>query len=81
MVVCNYKGKQMEDNVLKELLSKQGQVIATLALRITTLEQILLEKNIVTSDEIAEKAINLSKEFTLQTQEAFRKITEELKKK
>jgi hypothetical protein len=70
----------MDERVLQELFAKQGQAIATLALRITTIEQILLEKGIITETEVTQKAIRLSKEFTLQTQEALRRVAEESKR-
>lgn len=70
----------MDEKVLQELFAKQGQAIATLALRLTTIEQILLEKGIITETEVTQTAIRLSKEFTLQTQEALRRITEESKR-
>lgn len=70
----------MDERILQELFAKQGQAIATLALRITTIEQILLEKGIITETEVTQKAIRLSKEFTLQTQEALRRVAEESKR-
>lgn len=70
----------MDEKVLQELFARQGQTIATLALRITTIEQILLEKGFITEDEITQKAIQLSKEFAEQTQEALRRISEESKR-
>lgn len=70
----------MDEKALQELFSKQGQAIATLALRLTTIEQILLGKGIITETEVTQTAIRLSKEFTLQTQEALRRITEESKR-
>jgi hypothetical protein len=70
----------MDERILQELFAKQGQAIATLALRITTIEQILLEKGIITEAEVTQKAIRLSKEFTLQTQEALRRVAEESKR-
>ena len=69
----------MDDKVLYELFAKQGQTIATLALRITAIEQLLLEKEIITESEITQKSVQLSKEFTLQAQEALRKAAEESK--
>lgn len=63
----------MNDEMIKELFARQGQVIATLALRITTLERLLLEKNIITEDEAVKKTTELSEEFTKQTQEALQK--------
>ncbi len=70
----------MDEKVLQEIFAKQGQAIATLALRITTIEQILLEKGIINEAEVTQKAIRLSKEFTLQTQEALRRVAEESKR-
>jgi hypothetical protein len=66
----------MDEKALQELFAKQGQAIATLALRLTTIEQILLGKGIITETEVTQTAIRLSKEFTLQAQEALRRITE-----
>lgn len=67
----------MDEKTLHELFAKQGQTIAILALRITTIEQILLEKGFISEDEITQKAVQLSKEFAEQAQEAFRRISEE----
>jgi hypothetical protein len=69
----------MDDKVLQELFTRQGQAIATLALRITTIEQILLEKEIITDDDITKRAIQLSKEFATKAQEALSKLAEESK--
>jgi len=60
----------------EEIISNQSQVIATLALRITTLETLLLEKGIITEDEAVKKTTELSEEFIKQTQEALRKAVE-----
>jgi len=70
------KDEEMDEKALQELFAKQGQAIATLALRLTTIEQILLGKGIITETEVTQTAIRLSKEFTLQAQEALRRITE-----
>lgn len=72
----------MDNKALKEIFESQGKAIATLAVRLTTIEEILLEKKIITEAEVAEKALNLSKEFVARTQEALRKVeVEESKKK
>jgi len=67
-------------NKIEELLSKQGQVIATLALRVTTLETLLLEKHIITEVEMVKKATELTKEFTRQVQEGLKKAVEDSKR-
>lgn len=61
---------------MKEFLSKQNQVIATLVLRITTLETLLLEKHVITLDETVAKAKELTKEFAEKVQEGIRKAVE-----
>jgi len=71
----------MTDKTIEELFAKQGQVIATLALRITTLERLLLEKSIITEAEAVNKATELSAEFTKQVQEGLRKAVEESSKR
>jgi major membrane immunogen (membrane-anchored lipoprotein) len=69
----------MNDEV-KDLLAKQGQVIATLALRVSTMERLLLEKHIITEAEAVTKATELSKEFAKQVQEGLKKAVEESKR-
>jgi len=66
----------MDDRTIQELFARQGQVIATLALRVTTLEVLLLEKGSITEEEVVKKATELSKEFTVKTQEAIQKALE-----
>jgi hypothetical protein len=66
----------MNDEIIKELFARQGQVISTLALRITALERILLEKNIITEDEVVEKTIQLSNEFTNKVQDELQKAAD-----
>jgi hypothetical protein len=70
----------MDDKVIQELFARQGQVIATLALRISALERLLLNKKILIEAEVVEEMIALSKEFTEKTQEALRKAAEESNK-
>ena len=69
----------MNDDTIKELFARQGQVIATMALRITTLERLLLEKNIITEADAVEKSKELSKEFTTKVQNELRKAAESTK--
>lgn len=76
MVWSSPKGRKMDETAIYELFAKQGQAIATLAIRITAMEQMLLDKGVITKAEITEKAEQLSKEFTLQTQEALRIVSE-----
>lgn len=66
----------MDDRAIQELFARQGQVIATLALRVTTLEVLLLEKGNITEEEVIKKATELSKEFTSKIQEAIQKALE-----
>lgn len=60
-------------NTMEEILSSQSQAISILALRVTTLEMLLLEKGIFTEDEAVKKTTELSEEFLKQTQETLRK--------
>jgi hypothetical protein len=66
----------MDSKVIEELFAKQGHVIATLALRISALEKVLLDKNIITKDEIIKETTAVSKDFTEQVQETLRKAVE-----
>ncbi len=68
------------DKITQELLASQSQVIATLALRISVLERLLLEKKLISEDEIRNESDTLSKEFVAQTKEAFRKAAESKRK-
>ncbi|MCK9567680.1 hypothetical protein M0R72_01865 [Candidatus Pacearchaeota archaeon] len=64
------------DKAIQELFVSQSQVIATLALRISVLEKLLLEKKILTEAEILKDTEILGKEFAAKTQEAFRKAAQ-----
>jgi len=68
------------DKVTQELFARQSQVIATLALRISVLEKVLLDKKIITEAEVIKETEALGKEFTEKTQEALRKAFESQKK-
>jgi hypothetical protein len=70
----------MDDKVIQELFARQGQVIATLALRISVLERLLLNKKILTEADVVEEMTALSKDFKEKTQEALRKAAEESNK-
>lgn len=61
----------------QDLIERQSKAIAILSLRITTLEQILLEKGHITESDVANKATQLGKEFVVQTKEAFKKAAED----
>lgn len=64
------------DKAIQELFVSQSQVIATLALRISVLEKLLLDKKILTEEEIIKVTEVLGREFAEKTQEAFRKAVE-----
>jgi hypothetical protein len=64
------------DKAIQELFVSQSQVIATLALRISVLEKLLLDKKIITEAEVIEGTRVLGKEFAEKTQEALRKAAE-----
>ena len=59
----------MIDETIYDLFNKQGQAIATMALRLTALESLLLEKKIVTPQEVQERTIELGQEFNARLQE------------
>lgn len=61
---------------INEMIVHQSKVIATLALRISVLEKLLLEKKILSEAEIIKETEILSKEFLEKTQEAFSKAIE-----
>ena len=60
----------MTDDTIYSLFNSQGQAIATMALRLTALESLLLEKMLVTPQEIQERTLELSKEFNVRLMEA-----------
>jgi hypothetical protein len=64
------------DKAIQDLFVSQSQVIATLALRISVLEKLLLDKKIITETEVIEGTRVLGKEFAEKTQEALRKAAE-----
>lgn len=78
--VSRTKGAKMSEgkkkNAFEEIISNQSQVVAMLALRVTTLETLLLEKGIITEDEAVKKTTELSEAFVKQTQEALKKALE-----
>lgn len=59
----------MERDITQELFQKQGKVISTLLLRISVLEQLLLEKGVVTEQELVDKCGKISQEFIEKIQE------------
>lgn len=65
------------DKVTEDLIASQSKVIATLALRVSVLEKLLLGKKIITEAEIVDETVVLSKEFIAKTQEALRKAVED----
>jgi hypothetical protein len=77
ILVLSERSEGMDEKALKDLFDTQGKAIATLAVRITTLEELLLEKNIISEAEVATKTLKLSHEFVARTHEAFRKEAEE----
>ena len=61
------------DKKIQELFVNQSQVIATLALRISVLEKLLLENKTLSEADLIKYTEIFSKEFAEKTQEAFRK--------
>jgi hypothetical protein len=80
ILVLTGRSESMDDQALKDLFDRQGKALATLAVRVTTLEEILLEKGTITEAEVSDKAVQLSKEFVAQTQAAFRREAEGVKR-
>jgi hypothetical protein len=64
------------EKAIQELFLSQSQVIATLALRISVLEKLLLDKKIVSESEIIKITELLGKEFAENTQKALKKAAE-----
>jgi len=58
------------DEKTKELFDKQNQAMASLVVRLTSLEQILLDKGAITEEEVSVKANQLREEFVKKTMEA-----------
>jgi hypothetical protein len=58
------------DDAIQNIFLIQSQTLATLALRISVLEQLLLEKKVITNDEILKKMQALFEEFSSKTQQA-----------
>jgi hypothetical protein len=71
-----YNESEEMDKAIQELFINQSQVIATLALRISVLEKLLLDKKIITETEVIDGTRVLGKEFAEKTQEALRKAAE-----
>ena len=57
---------------LQELVENQSKAIAILSIRISVLEQILLEKNIISETDVSNKAVELSKDLVEKVQEVIR---------
>lgn len=57
---------------LQELVENQSKAIAILSIRISVLEQILLEKKIISETDVSNKAVELSKDLVEKVQEVIR---------
>jgi hypothetical protein len=64
------------EKAIQELFLSQSQVIATLALRISVLEKLLLDKKILSDSEVIKTTELFGKEFAENKREAFRKAAE-----
>lgn len=53
----------MKDEDINTLFAKQSTLITTLLLRVYTLEKLIVEKKVVTEDELIKKTEELSLEF------------------
>lgn len=62
----------MDDVTLKDILMRQGRALSVLAIRITTLEKLLLEKGVITEEETIAKTKQLDEEYAAEVQQAFR---------
>jgi TPP-dependent pyruvate/acetoin dehydrogenase alpha subunit len=71
----------MDDKTIHELFAKQGQVITTSALRISVLEKLLLDKGVLTKEELAEVTRSVSEELTSQIREALKQAAKDYKNK
>lgn len=60
------------DKVVQDLITSQSEVITILALRISVLEKLLLEKKIITDDEVLKETNILANEFVSKTNEALK---------
>jgi hypothetical protein len=67
------------DDVTERLILSQSQVIATLSLRISVLEKLLLEKKILSEAEVLKTTEVFGKEFIEKTQKAFQKAVDSKK--
>jgi hypothetical protein len=61
------------DTNIEDLIARQSQVIATLALRISVLEKLLLNNKILTEADVIKETEVLGMEFAKKTQDALRK--------
>jgi hypothetical protein len=64
------------DKALQDLFIQQTQVIATLSLRISVLEKLLLDKKIISVAEVAKETDIFGKEFATKTQEALKRAAQ-----
>jgi hypothetical protein len=64
------------DKALQDLFIQQTQVIATLSLRISVLEKLLLDKKIISVAEVAKETDIFGKEFATRTQAALKKAAQ-----
>lgn len=61
------------DKEVQDFIINQSQVIAILALRVSVLEKLLLEKKIFTESELSEETKLLSKDFIGKIQDSLQK--------
>lgn len=62
----------MDDATLKDILLRQGRALSILAIRITAVEKLLLEKGVITEEEVIAKTKQLDQEYATEVKEAFR---------
>lgn len=62
------------DKETQDLITEQSQVIAMLALRVSVLEKVLLDKKIIDIAEILRETDSLTRDFVKQTQERLSKV-------
>ncbi len=63
----------MDEKEINKIFAEQGQLMMQLILRITTLEQLLLQNKVFTSDDLGKKLLELATQMDTVWKEAIEK--------
>jgi hypothetical protein len=67
----------MDEKELNKIFAEQGQLMMQLILRITALEQLLLQNNVITTDDLGKKTLEMATQMDKVWKEAIEKAKPE----